>query len=38
MELNLTTPRGLYTISLGLTVAAEIVVGAIELAMYFGIL
>lgn len=37
MELELTTPRGLYIILLGLTVLLEIVFGAIEAAMYFGL-
>lgn len=38
MELKLTTPRGLYTILLGLTVLTEIVFAAIEAAMYFGLI
>lgn len=38
MELKLTTPRGLYIIALGLTVLVEIVLGAIEVAMYFGLI
>lgn len=38
MELNLTTPKGLYFIALGLTVLVEVVIGAIEVAQYFGVL
>lgn len=38
MEFKLTTPKGLYFILLGLTVLLEIVVGAIEVAKYFGVL
>lgn len=38
MELKLTTPKGLYFIALGLSVLVEVVVGAIEVAHYFGVL
>lgn len=38
MELSLTTPRGLYYLVLGITVLTEVVVGAIEVAAYFGVL
>lgn len=38
MEFKLTTPRGLYFMLLGVTVLIEVVVGAVEVALYFGIL
>lgn len=38
MELKLTTPKGLYFLLLGLTLLIEVVLGAVEMAMYFGLL
>lgn len=38
VEFRLTTPRGLYNVLLVLLVAVEVVVGAVEVAIYLGLI
>lgn len=38
MEFKLTTPTGLYNLFLVFMVLIEVVLGAVELAMYFGLI